>query len=128
MLVEPEPETRKLAAFMLTKQGYEVIEARNASEALQIFDERAAPIHLLLTEAMMARVSGPDLWLTLASRSPGLRTLFLADGDGLRKSRRIAALRGAAFVEKPFTMAILAAKVRQSLDAPAQAMAAAVTP
>jgi CheY-like chemotaxis protein len=33
LLVEPDPETRKLAAFMLSKQGYTVLEARNAAEA-----------------------------------------------------------------------------------------------
>ena len=35
LLVEPDPETRKLAAFMLCKQGYTVLEARNAAEAFQ---------------------------------------------------------------------------------------------
>ena len=54
LLVEPEPETRKLAAFMLTKQGYQVIEARNAAEAVRIFEECSAPIDLLLTEAVMS--------------------------------------------------------------------------
>src|SRR5689334_15448313 len=63
--VEPEPETRKLAAFMLTKQGYQVIEARNAAEAWRILDESAAPVDMLLTGARMIRVSGHELSQTL---------------------------------------------------------------
>ena len=128
LLVEPEPETRKLAAFMLTKQGYQIIEARNAAEASRIFEENAAPIDMLLTEARMIRVSGHELSQTLTRSSPGLRTLFLADRDYERTSRKVAALRGSEFVVRPFTMAILAAKVRQMLDAPARARTASVRP
>ena len=124
LLVEPEPETRKLAAFMLTKQGYQVIEARNAADAVRIFDERTAPIDLLLTEALMSRVNGHDLAQMLEGRSPGLRTLFLADSDYERLSRKEAAKRGVFFLVRPFTMAILATKVRATLDAPARSMAA----
>jgi two-component system, cell cycle sensor histidine kinase and response regulator CckA len=124
LLVEPEPETRKLAAFMLAKQGYHVIEARSASDAVRIFEERDARVDLLLTEAVMTRVNGHDLARTLEVRSPGLKTLFLADCDYERLTRKVAELRGVFFLVRPFTMAILAAKVRERLDAPAKAMTA----
>lgn len=124
LLVEPEPETRKLAAFMLTKQGYQVIEARNAAEAVRIFDEGSTPIHLLLTEALMSRVNGHELAQMLEGRSPGLRSLFLADSEYERMTRRVAALKGVLFVVRPFTMSILAMKVREVLDAPARMLAA----
>jgi DNA-binding response OmpR family regulator len=51
LLVEADPETRKLAAFMLAKRGYTVLEARNRAEAFALFDERAGDVELLLLEA-----------------------------------------------------------------------------
>ena len=49
--MDTDPQTRKLAAFMLGKQGYTVLEARNRVEAFALFDRRAADVELLLLEA-----------------------------------------------------------------------------
>jgi two-component system cell cycle sensor histidine kinase/response regulator CckA len=119
LLVEPEPETRKLAAFMLTKQGYRIIEARNAMEAVKLYDEEHGCVDLLLTEAAMSRVNGHELAEMLTERHPELRVLFLADSQYERLTRRIAADKGLTFLQRPFTMRLLAGKVRQVLDMPA---------
>jgi two-component system cell cycle sensor histidine kinase/response regulator CckA len=50
LLVESDPETRKLAAFMLGKQGYTVLEARNRAEASALFNQRPGDVELLLLE------------------------------------------------------------------------------
>ena len=125
LLVEPDPETRTLAAFMLARLGYGVIEARNATEAVGAYEERQGAIDLLLTESIMSRVSGHDLAETLRERNPGLRVLLLSDADYERLTRRVAAQRKLLFLARPFTMAQLAAKVRQALDAPGVRAAAA---
>jgi len=117
LLVEPEPETRKLAAFMLAKQGYQILEARNAMDALKIYDECHAAVDLLLTEAVMARVNGHELAQLLMEQKPALRILLLADAHYERLTRRIAAGKGLAFLPRPFTMNGLAGKVREVLDA-----------
>jgi DNA-binding response OmpR family regulator len=118
LLVEPEPETRKLAAFMLEKIGYRVLEARNAAEACKLFQEYGISIDLLLTEAPMSKINGHELARMLTAESPELRVLFLADTDYERLARRAAGERGIMFLHRPFTMRLLANKVRQVLDAP----------
>jgi two-component system, cell cycle sensor histidine kinase and response regulator CckA len=118
LLVEPDPETRALAAFMLGKQGYHVLEAHNAMEALKIYDEHDGAVDLLFAEALMSRVNGHDLAEMLQRKSPALRVLFLADSEYVRLAGRVAAQKGLSFVPRPFTMGILAAKVREVLDAP----------
>ena len=122
LLVEPEPETRALAAFMLGKQGYQVLEAHNATEALKIYDEHDGAVDLLFAEALMSRVNGHDLAGILQKKSPALRVLFLADWDYVRLASRVAAQQGLTFLPRPFTMGILAATVRQVLDAPARGL------
>jgi two-component system, cell cycle sensor histidine kinase and response regulator CckA len=118
LLVEPEPETRKLAAFMLSKVGYNVLEARNAGEACKVYEDHGAPVDLLLTEAPMSKINGHELAEMLCARDPGLRVLYLSDPDYERLTRRAAAEKGLAFLHRPFTMRLLAGKVRQVLDAP----------
>jgi DNA-binding NtrC family response regulator len=118
LLVVPEPETRKLALFMLAKQGYEVLEARSALEAVKLYDQHEAPIDLLFTEAVMSKINGHELALMLAARDPRLRVLFLSDADYSRLTRRVASQKGLTFLQRPFTMRLLANKVRQVLDTP----------
>jgi two-component system cell cycle sensor histidine kinase/response regulator CckA len=119
LLVEPEPETRALAAFMLSKQGYRVIEAHNAMEAVKIYDESEDSIDLLLVEALMSRINGHELADMLHQKNPFLRVLFLADSDYLRLIARVAERKGLHTLCRPFTMKMLAENVRQVLDAPA---------
>jgi len=118
LLVEPEPDIRKLAVFMLSRQGYQVLEARNAAEAVKLFQESDSPVDLLLTEAAMSRVNGHELSQRLAAQNPDLRTLFLCDPGYERVARRATGQKGLSFLPRPFTMRSLAGKVRQVLDAP----------
>jgi two-component system, cell cycle sensor histidine kinase and response regulator CckA len=120
LLVEPEPETRTLAAFMLAKLGYRILEARNAAEAVKLHEEHGPAVDLLFTEALMSKVNGHELAQILSTRNPALRVLYLSDVDYARLTRRIAVQKGLAFLPRPFTMSVLAGKVREVLDAPKQ--------
>jgi DNA-binding response OmpR family regulator len=111
LLVDPEPEPRKLAAFMLQKQGYAVLEARSAEEALKLSDTHSSEIDLLLTEIRIPRMSGRDLADRLISAHPALRVLYMSHANTDVGS-------GRAFLPKPFIMRELANKVRQVLDTP----------
>ena len=95
--MEPEPETRVLAAFMLTRQGYRVLEARCAADAVGLFDATAERIDLLCTEALMNRINGHELAEKLCSKDPGMKVLYLADADYERLTRRVAAQKGLTF-------------------------------
>jgi len=114
LLVEPDPETRKLAAFMLAKQGYTVLEARNAAEAFQHYQERGWEVDLLLTE-LMSEVNGPELARVLEAKDPRLRVVYISDTDNRQLMRRTAARTKVVLVRRPFTMRLLADKVRQVL-------------
>jgi DNA-binding NtrC family response regulator len=113
LLVDPEPEPRKLAAFMLTKQGYQVVEARSAVEALKQFAACPA-IDLLVTEILMPYVSGSVLAGQLRDLQPGLRVLYMSHAGPGKTARHIEL----PFLQKPFTMRVLAGKVREVLDEP----------
>jgi two-component system, cell cycle sensor histidine kinase and response regulator CckA len=118
LMVQPDPETRALAVFMLSRLGYRVLEARNAMEAVKVYAEWPEEIDLLFTETLMSRVNGHELAQMLTRDHPELRVLFLADAGYQRLTRDVAQRKGLHFLRRPFTMRLLAAKVREVLDVP----------
>jgi two-component system, cell cycle sensor histidine kinase and response regulator CckA len=126
LLVQPEPESRTLAAFMLARLGYTVLEAHNAAEALTIYDEHDGGVDLL-AEMRMPRVNGQELAQSLEARDASLRVLFMADPD----HERLTAKKRQPFLPRPFTRRILAERVREALDYPVRrprVMTAGTTP
>ena len=123
LLVEPDPETRKLAAFMLSKQGYTVLEARNAAEAFQHYQQQGKQVDLLLTEVFRSEVNGPELARVLEAKAPGLPVVYISDTANRRFTRRIET-RTKRVLLRPFTMRLLADKVRQVLDGGQRTMVA----
>jgi DNA-binding response OmpR family regulator len=115
LLVDADPETRKLAAFMLGKQGYTIFEARNRAEALAELDRSGSSIELLLVDV---KGRGWELAEEVRQNQPRLRVLFLCGDSGL--GARIVIEQGFPFLRKPFTMAEIAGKVRSALDVPAE--------
>ena len=124
LLVDADPLTRKLAAFMLQKRGYTVVEARSTADALELYRSDRVRADLFLTEILMPKMSGADLAARLVALQPELRVLYMSHA-GERVARHLEIDRARGFLPKPFTMGLLAGKVRQALDAPrAQAVGA----
>jgi two-component system, cell cycle sensor histidine kinase and response regulator CckA len=118
LLVEDEEGVRELAQMLLETNGYTVLVAETAAQAERVFAAHRGPIHLLLTDVVMPGISGRELARRITVTSPQTRVLYMsgytdnviADGGMLEP--------GIAFLQKPFTPAALALKVREVLDAP----------
>jgi DNA-binding NtrC family response regulator len=76
-VVEDEDGLRKLAVKLLQRQGYTVLAAANADEALRVFDANPV-IDVLLTDVVMPGASGPELTRQLIERHPGLRVIYMS--------------------------------------------------
>jgi two-component system cell cycle sensor histidine kinase/response regulator CckA len=116
LLVEDEDAVRALAQVVLERNGYEVLSARTAAEAIGIAGSEGRLIHVLLTDVVMPLMSGPELARRLREIRPGLNVLFMSGytanaivDQGLLES-------GAPFLSKPFSPSSLALAVRGVLD------------
>jgi CheY-like chemotaxis protein len=116
LLVDVDPEPRKLAAFMLQRRGYSVVEARSSADALRICESGLRP-DLVITEILLPGMSGPDLVAKLTARQPDLRVLYMSRLEYQRATQRLQVDRDLGFLEKPFTVAVITNKVRRALDA-----------
>ena len=117
MLVEDEPALLNVAAHVLREQGYTVLEATNGTDALRVSEECSDQvIHLLLTDVVMPLMGGRELADKLRMIRPDMNVLF-ASGytDDVVVSRDILE-GGTQFIQKPFTPANLAQKVRETIQ------------
>lgn len=116
LLVEDEDDVRSIASRVLRSSGYTVVEARTGEEALVVL-ERRDTIHLVLTDMVLPGMSGRELVRHLAVRRPQLRTLLMSGYPVEEEPSSEAARPQVNHMMKPFTVAILEAKVREVLDA-----------
>jgi CheY-like chemotaxis protein len=114
LLCEDEDAVRNLVRRILEQAGYHVLLARNGAEALELCQRADLSIDLLLTDAVMPVMSGPELLRRVMVLRPELR-LMIMSGYSDRP-----AVSGIPFIAKPFTPAELEKQVRQALEAPSR--------
>ncbi len=118
LLVEDDEAVRRLTRAVLERQGYRVLEAAESTAALELVERHRAEIALLLTDVIMSGMSGPALASRAAQTIPGLRLLLMSGYAADAVVRHGVLEPDTSFVQKPFTPAVLARKVREVLDAP----------
>ncbi len=117
LVVEGEPSVRDLAARVLREQGYSVLEAASADEALRKARERTSEdIHLVLADVTMPHMGGRELAQQIRAIHPGIRVLYTIGYSDDVLLRQGVLEPGIHFIRKPFTPAVLARKVREVLD------------
>ncbi len=116
LLVEDEDQIRMVARGILTRSGYEVVEARSGPEALERSAEHSGAIDLLLTDVVMPQMSGPELAERLRAARPSMRVLCMSGYTDDSVFRHGVLDRHFAYIQKPITPDTLTQKVREVLD------------
>ncbi len=116
LLVEDNEQLRELAALVLTARGYRVLSASSIEEVEAICKLERGKIDLLLTDVVMPRLSGTEIARYVAQRRPGIRVLYMSGYTADTTVHHGVLEQGVAFLQKPFTPATLATKVREVLD------------
>jgi two-component system cell cycle sensor histidine kinase/response regulator CckA len=122
LLVDDEADVLATAREMLEGQGYEILDALNAEEAVRVAAAHHGPIDLLLTDVVMPGASGQDLALLLGLQRPDLRVLYMSSFSIIKGQRQFAEVEnglelGAPIILKPFTPERLMEKVQEVLAA-----------
>jgi len=122
LLVDDEPALLATAREMLEAEGYEILDALNAEEAVRVAAAHPGPIDLLLTDLVMPGASGQDLALLLGLQRPDLRVLYMSSFAIIKGQRQFAEVEngldlGAPVILKPFTTERLTEKVQEVLAA-----------
>jgi two-component system, cell cycle sensor histidine kinase and response regulator CckA len=116
LIVEDDPSVRKLAVAILHSCGYQVQESNNAFEALSLI-KRNPRFDLVITDVIMPQMSGKDLYDQIKSQLPHIKVLLMSGYTDDALAHHGVLDEGLFFLEKPFSPAKLAQKVREVLDA-----------
>lgn len=116
LYVEDESVLRNVIADCLTQMGYRVLHADDGDHALTAAAEFQGPIDLLLTDVRMPEMSGPELASKLLPLRPAMKVIYVSGYPN-----DIVAIHGSpgpdiVFLAKPFTIKLLAAKLREVLE------------
>ena len=117
LIAEDEPDLRELARIFLEDYGYKVLEAASADQAIETAEITAEPIHLLLTDVIMPGMSGRQLAERILSKRPQTRIMYMTGYTDDMVVQHKVLEPGVQLLQKPFTRADLALKVRATLDA-----------
>jgi len=114
LLVEDEVEVRSFAVRALKRQGYQVIEAADGVEALELMAANEGKIDIVVSDVVMPEMDGPALFKELRKRNPGIKVIFVS-GYPNEAFRESMGSDDFAFLPKPFSLPQLAAKVKEEL-------------
>ena len=119
LLVEDDQMVRTLARIILELSGYNVLEAASGIEAMEICKDLQGRLHLLLTDVVMPKMSGPELSKEVIKRWPDVRVLYMS-GHADDVVARYDVGTDVHLLQKPFSPDTLALKVRETLNIAAQ--------
>jgi CheY-like chemotaxis protein len=117
LIVEDDPAVRRLAVVILRNCGYKIQESNNAFEALEVI-RRNPNFDLVLSDVIMPQMSGKELSDRLKGQCSETKILLMSGYTDDALAHHGVLDEGLLFVEKPFSPAKLARKVRAVLDSP----------
>lgn len=115
LVVEDEPVLLTLGKMVLEELGYRVLVAGTPHEALELAEEHASEIQLLITDVVMPEMNGRDLAERLQSLYPDMKILFMSGYTADVIADRGVLDKGVNFIQKPFSIKDLAVKVREAV-------------
>ncbi len=114
LLVEDEVEVRQFAVRALRRQGYQVLEAADGVEALDMMQANEGKVDIVVSDVVMPEMDGPTLFKELRKRNPDVKVIFVS-GYPNEAFRENLGSEDFAFLPKPFSLPQLAAKVKEEL-------------
>jgi CheY-like chemotaxis protein len=115
LLIEDEAGVREYIAQALAGLGYQVLRAAGGAEALQLAESHTEPIHLLLTDVVMPKMSGRELARRLSTSRPNVKIIYMSGYAEDSAVQREMLSGGAGYLQKPFTEERLLRKIRELL-------------
>jgi two-component system cell cycle sensor histidine kinase/response regulator CckA len=116
LLVEDERIVRELAAKMMKRLNYNVLNASNGNEALEIAQNYSGIISLLITDVVMPGMNGRQLAERLLQIRPSIKVLFTSGYTENAIAHHGIIEKGLSFIGKPYSARDLSQKIRQMLD------------
>jgi CheY-like chemotaxis protein len=115
LVVDDDPDVRRVTCLLLRQGGYELIEAGSGAEALELLAQSPEDVSLLVTDLRMPEMNGEELARQALVARPGLRVLFVTGYSSDAVAAATLAPDRIAVLEKPYSLPHLLARVKEAL-------------
>jgi len=116
LFVEDEKMVRNFAVKSLTRLGYKVYEAENGQQALDLVQTKKLQYDIIVTDVIMPKMNGEELVSNLQKIHTGFKVLYCSGYTDSPLLKNGSLRNGISYLDKPYSGAILAKKVREILD------------
>ncbi|WP_306253130.1 ATP-binding protein [Parvularcula sp. IMCC14364] len=116
LIVEDEDGVRAVIVRTLQMCGYEIVEASDGDEALEIIEDDDGAFDLVLTDIMMPEMDGPTLIQEAGDKLGKAKIIFMSGYAETAMRDKLGAIEGAGYLQKPFSIKVVAAKVKEALQ------------
>lgn len=117
LIVEDEAGVRNIVVRALAMCGYEIVEASDGCEALEMIEDDDTPFDVVLSDIMMPEMDGPTLIQEAGDKLQGAKVIFMSGYAEEAMRDKLDAIDGAAYLQKPFTLKKIAATVKDAMTA-----------
>ncbi|GGY49872.1 hypothetical protein GCM10007148_18200 [Parvularcula lutaonensis] len=115
LVVEDEDGVRSIVVRALGMCGYEITEATDGDEALEIIEDSGERFDLVLTDIMMPEMDGPTLIQEAGEKLQGAKVVFMSGYAEAAMRDKLNEIEGAKYLQKPFTLTSVASVVKEAL-------------
>jgi DNA-binding NtrC family response regulator len=116
LVVDDDASIRRTLDLLLSKQGFEVIQASDGVEAVRLWRDRGGD--LVITDLHMPRKDGFETIVELLSHSPDIRIIAMSGGGQTKRLDllgNMVLLKSVLTIEKPFTLGEMMMTVHRAL-------------
>ena len=116
LIVDDDDQVRKYIRVCLEPLGYDILEARFNSEALQLSQRHEGPIHLIIADVLMPGMCGPEFAAKVMAVRPEMKVLYVSGGSREAVESKLVKMETSVFLQKPFEGDTLLMTVRKVLQ------------
>ena len=116
LLVEDEPTLLVMSKEILNMLGYNVLAASTPNEAISLSRDYSGEIHLLMTDVVMPEMNGRDLAEKIKGERSAIKCLFMSGYTADIIAHHGVLDEGVQFIQKPFSLQLMASRVREVLN------------
>ncbi|WOI54193.1 ATP-binding protein [Parvularcula sp. LCG005] len=115
LIVEDEDSVRNIVVRALAMCGYEIVEACDGDEALEIIEDSPEPFDVVLSDIMMPEMDGPTLIKEAGEALKGAKVIFMSGYAETAMRDKLGTIEGSLYLQKPFSLKKVAATVKEAM-------------
>ena len=116
LIVEDDEDVKEVFTSILTSLGYNVIEAVNGKDALEVFEKNRDEIDVVISDVIMPKMDGAELYKKIKNINPNIKIIFLSGYPEKILTEKGVGKENSYFIQKPVTSQELAKKLREVID------------